>query len=109
MKKFILALVIMVVAVGCMSQPVTIADSNIPLTPGKYTEIGPAQGRAFGIMIFGLALSEPYPAKSAVERALAGAEADALTGITGDATIIQLGPISFVTTTVNATAVKVND
>lgn len=103
---FIAALILIVTASGCMSFPAGVAGSTKPLAAGSYTEVGPAQGTAFGIMLIGIPLSEPYPARSAVDRALKNGGGDALVNVTIDNTQLLLGPVTLVFTTAKGTAVK---
>ena len=91
---------------GCMSMPAGVASSTKPLAPGGYTELGPATGDAFGLIVFGIPLSEPNPAKQSVDRAIANGGGDALINVTLDVMQIQLFVAVLVWTTTNGTGVK---
>ena len=91
---------------GCMSTPAGVSSSTIPLTQGGYTEIGPTKGRAVGIILLGIPISEPYPARAAIDRAVEAGGGDAMVNVTVDMTQIPLFIVNFIFTTVNGTAVK---
>ena len=91
---------------GCMSMPAGVASSTKPLAPGGYTELGPATGDAFGLIVFGIPLSEPYPAKRSVDRAIANGGGDALVNVTVDVMQIQLFVAVLIWTTTHGTGVK---
>lgn len=111
MKNAVFAAIVVVLAVvvaGCMSMPTGLAPSTMPLAPGSYTEMGKARGHAVGVIVLGIAVSEPFPCRAAVDRAIASSGADALVNVSADATQILLGPFTIITTTVQGTAVRVN-
>ncbi len=95
---------------GCLVAPVSLAASTEPLTPGSYTEVGAASGSAYAVLFFGIPLSEPNPTGRARDRAIAGANADALVKVACDAYTINLIvlPIVIVITNVNGTGVTIN-
>jgi len=114
MRKLRIAITILMLCIvavtlsGCMSMPASMAVSTKPLDQGGYTEVGPATGRAVGVMILGIPLSEPYPQRSAVDRAVAKGGGDALVNVTTDMTQLQIGPVVLIITTVKGTAVTSN-
>ena len=108
-KAMTLAMMLLIVGVvcgGCMSSPAGIESSTKPLNPGGYTELGAVKGNAVGVIVFGFPVSEPYPARIAVDRAISKGGGDALVNVTTDVTQILLGPVTIVWTTVNGTAVS---
>ena len=95
-------------AAGCMTAPTGVAPSTKPLAPGGYTEMGKVKGRAVGVFLLGiLPLSEPYPARSAVDRAVKKGGGDAMVDVTLDHMNIMIPPfVSVLITTASGTAVK---
>ncbi len=94
---------------GCMTAPSGLAASTKPLAQDGYTSIGPTQGRAVGIYLLGLIpLSEPYPAREAVDRAIRQGGGDAMVDVTLDYMTITIPFVNVVITTANGTAVKSN-
>ena len=111
LRNVLLALcmgVALLYASGCMSVPSSLSVSTKPLAPGGYTELGPATGRAVGVMILGIPLSEPYPNRAAVDRAVQKGGGDALINVTSDMAQIMIGPVTFIITTVKGTGVSTN-
>ena len=101
-----LAVCVGLVFSGCISTPQGVSSSTKPLAPGGYTELGNTTGKAFGVILFGIPLSEPTPARSAVDRAIASGGGDAMINVTMDMTQVPLGIVSFIWTTVKGTAVR---
>ncbi len=95
---------------GCMTAPSGVAASTKPLAQDGYTSIGPTEGRAVGVYLLGLIpLSEPYPARAAVDRAIRQGGGDALVDVTVDYMTIMIPPfVNVMITTANGTAVKSN-
>lgn len=104
----LIAGLIMIACPGCMSIPASTACSTKPLTPGGYTEIGPAKGRAYGVMVMGIPVSEPYPCRSSVDRAIASGGGDALINLTTDYSQINLLLAVIIISTTQGTAVSSN-
>ncbi len=93
---------------GCYALPVSLAASTIPLIPGSYTEVGDASGSSYAISILGFPLSEPNPTGRARDRAISGANADALVNVACDSYVYNLGPVGIIITNVTGTGVTVN-
>jgi hypothetical protein len=77
---------LLVMAVGCARVPGGLSPSNIPLTPGGYTPLGPVKGSDCKISLFGvLAVSGGNQLPDAVAEAKrANPNADALVDISVD-------------------------
>ena len=93
---------------GCYVLPVSLAPSTVPLTPGTYTEVGDASGSAYAITILGIPLSEPNPTGRARDRAISGANAQALINVACDSYVFNLGPVGIIITNVNGIGVTIN-
>lgn len=68
---------------GCLSRPVCVAPSTVPLTPGRYTEREPVSAKVWGfsfLHVFSFGSSDP--AGLARDRALERAQAQALIDVT---------------------------
>ncbi len=95
---------------GCITSPVSISPSSIPLNRGEYTVVQEdVHGRAFGLYIFGWPISEMRQMAKARDRATDSAGADALVDITCDYSIINLMLLQFTWTTVRGDAVQLNE
>lgn len=92
---------------GCAAMPVSTAPSTKPLNQNGYTTLGKAKGRAVGIYILGIIpISEPYPARISVDRAVASGGGDALIDLTTDTMALPI-PLLYITiSTTQGTAVQ---
>jgi hypothetical protein len=94
---------------GCLTYPATIAPASTPITPGKYTIIGPAEGSAFGLSILGMIPVMGFrQAGEAVDDALRRSGGDALINIAADVQILHLLIVTLHWTSLEATAVKLD-
>jgi hypothetical protein len=95
---------------GCLTSPVSISPSSIPLERGTYTVVQEeVSGEAFGVYILGFPVSEPRQMATARDRAIESAGADALIDITTDYTVVNLLLAQVTWTTVNGDAVQLNE
>lgn len=110
MKKFftlLAACLIVALLAGCMATPTGVASSTKPLDQNGYTTLGKTKGRAVGIYLLGiLPLSEPYPARKSVDRAIAKGGGDALVDVTVDHMVLPIPFVSITISTANGTAVR---
>lgn len=90
---------------GCINLPAAIAPSNVPLNPGEYTEVGPAKGSSYSVMLYIIPISEGST-KKAVTRALADSGGDALVGVTADCKIYPCILVNVYETRVEGIAVR---
>ena len=97
------------VLVGCMTFSAGTASSTTPLPPDvKYTvKEEDVTASAWGIYVLGFPLAEPRQTKSARDRALAQADADALIDCAVDTNLYNLIFVLITRTTVNGTAVDI--
>ncbi len=107
--SILLLTLLLISANACIRQGAGIADSTSPITCNDtVTEIGPAKGSAFGVILLGLIpLSEPDMSSQAIKRALASSNADALTEVTMDNEMCMVPFLSIYRTEVKGNAVKI--
>lgn len=104
---FILLSMMGVIFAGCMAVPASTAPSTKPLSQDGYTTLGKAKGRAVGVYVLGiLPLSEPYPARKSVDRAIAKGGGDALVDLTTDHMVLPIPFVSITISTTQGTAVQ---
>ncbi len=104
---FVSLCAVAVIGAGCIAIPAGIAASTEPLEPGKYTEIGPASGSAYGIAVMGIPASEPgSPTQIALGRALNTSGGDALIRAAVDVTQYNFLWVTVIQSTVSGTAVR---
>ena len=113
MKTLILGAGIAAVAMltGCMSMPVHFVDKSVPVEEGKYSVIGDeVEGSDSQVAIFGLGLNAPGSAqRRAYKQALANAAgADGLVEMAVDMQFVYLPIVTFYTTRVTGTPIKIN-
>lgn len=95
---------------GCITSPVSISPSSVPVQQGQYTVVQEdVSGRAFGLYVFGWPISELRQMAAARDRATAVAGADALINITSDYSIINFMLFQLSWTTVRGDAVQLNE
>ncbi len=96
---------------GCMTIPVSLSASTVPVNHGDYSVVGETRGMAWGFQIFGYNLGEPNQAGTARDRAIANAEADGLVNVAVDLTQIVIPGIPFASlaTSVYGDAFKLNE
>lgn len=93
---------------ACTSM-VTMAPSSTPITEkDTYTKLGPTEGRATGVTIFGiLPIGPQSPSRWARDNAIEKKGANALIEITQEYNVLNLLFVQFYWTKVDAIAVKV--
>ena len=100
-----LALCGVVLGSGCVNLPAGVAPSTEPLNPGEYTEIGPAKGSSYSVMLYVLPISEGSTQK-AIDRALASSGGDALVKVTADCKIYPCVLVNVYESRISGTAVR---
>ena len=108
MGRVLVLLTLVISLSACTVSPVALSASTTPLRRGEYTEIGEASGRAFGVMAFGIPLTEFNMAGAARDRALESSGGDALINVSMDHLTLQYSAFAIFMTTVSGTAVKIN-
>lgn len=99
--------VLVAILSGCAAVPAGIASSTKPLDQNGYTQLGPTKGRSVGVYLMGIIpLSEPYPARKSVDRAIERGGGDALVNVTTDHMILPIPIIQFTISTTHGTAVQ---
>jgi hypothetical protein len=100
---------ILIYASGCCSSSAAgVTPSTTPITADDtYTVVGPASGRAFAAIIYLLPIAEKKPAGLARDRAIASSSGNALIECTESFTVLSLYFVTFIWTTCEGTAVKV--
>ena len=93
---------------GCTISPAGIAPSTSPITSNdKVTKLGKTDGKAWGVILFGMIpLSEAWTSR-AVERAKMKKNADALIDVTLDQTACLFPFATIYITEVKGEAVKI--
>lgn len=101
------AAVLTLLLAACVTQPVALAPSTIPLEQGGYTVIGETSGTSWGVILLGFPLMEPNQVGQARDRAIESAQADALVNVAVDMRSINLVvlPITILWTNVYGDAV----
>ena len=109
-RTLVVALVLGLLAVGCVRQPGGIAPSNIPLNPGGYTTIGAVESSDCKVNLFMIIpISGSNRVADAMNNALAKRPgANALVNISIDLVSKNFILWSQTCTEIHATAVKVN-
>ena len=105
-SKSLTALALAAGVTGCVTSPVTIAPSTQPLQPGSYRVVGPAEGSATGVSIFGIPVTGLRQMGDARDEALKASGGDALIDVVGDHTSLNLLLVTIFWTTVEGQAVE---
>jgi len=111
MKRLILGFtcLTMLATTGCMTQSAGLAPSTTPIT-GKdaYTIIGEeANGRAYGVIVFGIGMGESRPSRKATDRAILKGGGNGLIEVTESNTLINLLYVHLLITRVTGTPVTI--
>ena len=110
MIRVALVLLLGLSLVGCIHSAGGIAASNIPLSPGSYTELGRTKGNDCVYFLFGfLPISGGNETHAAVQRAIQHGNGDALINVTSDTYTQSFIIFTRTCTQVVATAVRLND
>lgn len=114
MKKIILSLsliplfLVLIFTSGCSSTAAGITPCTTPITADDtYSVIGPASGRAFAAILYLLPISEKKPAGLARDRAIDSSGGNALIECTEVFSVLSVPFVTFIWTTCEGTAVKV--
>lgn len=94
--------------IACTTTMTGISPSTTPITANdSYTKLSHTTGHAWGVLIYGIPLTENNQSKLAVERAIKNGGGNALIEVSEDSTYLNLLYGGILWTTINGTAVSV--
>lgn len=96
----------LVATTGCVT-PVELLDASSPVSPGNYTELGPAEGGSGGFSLLNMQFGASDSVAAARDAALEGSGGDALVKVSVDSRdFVFFGLFGFHRTTVRGTAIQ---
>ena len=107
-KAFMLALFVAAACTSCQTVMTGIVPSTTPIAANDtYATLGPTKGKAYGVSVLGIPMSDPNPSLRARNRAINLSGGNALIEVTEDFTRLDLLLVTVFTTRIRGTAVQV--